>query len=349
MTAASLAKEGLTWPPACPAAPQNYALLELSRSDRLVPLCSGKPQFAQAAVMAELPSTNTVWKSIKPFVNGGASGMLATCVIQPIDMVKVRIQLGAQGSPLTVASNIIKQQGVSGLYSGLSAGLLRQATYTTARLGIFQGLSDYLKKANDGKPLPLWQKAAAGLTAGGLGALVGSPADLTLIRMQADATLPVESRRNYKGVGDAMVRIVKTDGAVGLFRGAGPTVVRAMALNMGMLASNDQAKEMLEAAGFAKNGQAVVLGGATIAGFFAAACSLPFDFVKTRIQKMEPLPDGTLPYKGPLDCAMKTFTKEGPLKFYTGFPTYCVRIAPHVAITLVMLEAIKSWEAKIGL
>jgi hypothetical protein len=51
---------------------------------------------------------------------------------------------------LTVASHIIRDQGVSGLYSGLSAGLLRQATYTTARLGIFQGLSDYLKKANDG-------------------------------------------------------------------------------------------------------------------------------------------------------------------------------------------------------
>uniref|UniRef100_A0A452Y6E3 Uncharacterized protein n=1 Tax=Aegilops tauschii subsp. strangulata TaxID=200361 RepID=A0A452Y6E3_AEGTS len=31
-----------------------------------------------------------VWKTIKPFVNGGASGMLATCVIQPIDMIKVR-------------------------------------------------------------------------------------------------------------------------------------------------------------------------------------------------------------------------------------------------------------------
>ena len=53
--------------------------------------------------------------------------------------------------------------------------------------------------------LPLWQKAAAGLTAGGLGALVGSPADLTLIRMQADSTLPAASRRNYKGVVDAMV------------------------------------------------------------------------------------------------------------------------------------------------
>ncbi len=34
---------------------------------------------------------------------------------------------------------------------------------------------------------------------------MGSPADLTLIRMQADSTLPMASRRNYKGVGDAMV------------------------------------------------------------------------------------------------------------------------------------------------
>lgn len=32
---------------------------------------------------------SSVWPTIKPFVNGGASGMLATCVIQPIDMIKV--------------------------------------------------------------------------------------------------------------------------------------------------------------------------------------------------------------------------------------------------------------------
>lgn len=62
----------------------------------------------------------------------------------------------------------------------------------------------------------------------------------------------------------------------------------------------------------------------TLAGFFASACSLPFDFVKTRLQKMTPNPDGTMPYKGPIDCAMQTL-KEGPLKFYTGFPTYLVR------------------------
>ncbi len=71
---------------------------------------------------------------------------------------------------------------------------------------------------------------------------MGSPADLCLIRMQADSNQPPELRRNYKSVVDAMGSILKEDGVKGLFRGAGPTVVRAMALNMGMLASNDQVK-----------------------------------------------------------------------------------------------------------
>jgi len=37
----------------------------------------------------EKPKTGNVWNTVKPFVNGGASGMLATCVIQPVDMIKV--------------------------------------------------------------------------------------------------------------------------------------------------------------------------------------------------------------------------------------------------------------------
>ncbi len=105
-----------------------------------------------------------------------------------------------------MAKDIVAKDGFGSLYKGLSAGLLRQATYTTARLGIFQKISAQAKEWNNGQNLPLWQKAACGLTAGGLGALVGTPADLTLIRMQADSTLPVEQRRNYKGVGDALVR-----------------------------------------------------------------------------------------------------------------------------------------------
>ena len=51
------------------------------------------------------------WQTAKPFVNGGLSGMMATTIIQPLDMVKVRLQLGAKGSPLKVATDIIKNEG----------------------------------------------------------------------------------------------------------------------------------------------------------------------------------------------------------------------------------------------
>merc|ERR1711924_477108 len=92
-----------------------------------------------------------------------------------------------------------------------------------------------------------------------------------------------------------------------------------------------QAKEMLKAQGV--EGKTNVLGAAAIAGFFASAFSLPFDSVKTQLQKMQPLPDGSMPYKGMTDCAMKTVAEHGPLRFYAGFPTYYVRIAPHCMIS----------------
>ncbi|KAM1513477.1 hypothetical protein ACFX11_025362 [Malus domestica] len=44
----------------------------------------------------------------------GASSMLTTCVIQPINMIKVRIQLG-QGSAAQVTRTMIKEEGVGAL------------------------------------------------------------------------------------------------------------------------------------------------------------------------------------------------------------------------------------------
>jgi len=88
---------------------------------------------------------------------------------------------------------------------------------------------------------------------------VGSPADLALIRMQADATLPVAQRRNYSNAFNALYRIVADEGVLALWKGAGPTVVRAMALNMGMLASYDQSVEFFkDSLGFGEG--ATVLG-----------------------------------------------------------------------------------------
>ncbi len=85
-------------------------------------------------------------------------------------------------------------------------------------------------------------------------------------------------------------------------------------------------------------GLSATLGASAIAGFFASFFSLPFDFVKTRMQKQRPDAQGNLQYKSPIDCAVKVLKNEGPLAFYRGFATYYVRIAPHVMITLVTLD-----------
>jgi len=84
--------------------------------------------------------------------------MCATSVIQPIDTIKVRIQIrseelgaGAKISPVDIAKEIHKSQGIRGFYKGLDSALFRQATYATARLGIFKSISDHLKAKNKSK------------------------------------------------------------------------------------------------------------------------------------------------------------------------------------------------------
>jgi solute carrier family 25 oxoglutarate transporter 11 len=273
---------------------------------------------------------------------------MSTCVIQPIDIVKVRLQIRGEAgnknlSPFDVARELRVEGGIKGFYKGLDSALVRQATYTTTRFGVYLNVSQYMQNnlPEGQKNLSFAQKCYASIIAGGIGAFVGNPADLALIRMQSDNTLPKEERRNYKNVVDAFLRISREEGVTSLWKGVGPTIVRAMALNLGMLGPYDQAKEMLTKV----IGDSMVtnLSASACAGFLAAFLSLPFDNIKTKLQKMKALPDGSLPYRGITDCAIKTIKKEGPLGFYTGFPTYYFRIAPHAMLTLLFSDVLKSY------
>merc|ERR1712156_940271 len=101
---------------------------------------------------------------------------------------------------------------------------------------------------------------------------------------QTNAMLPVEQQVVYRHAGHAMSSIMKEEGFMGLFKGALPTSVRAMGLNLGMLGGNSVAKDFVKDT-CGVTGTANVFGASAIAGFFASAFSLPFDFVKTQIQK----------------------------------------------------------------
>ena len=93
--------------------------------------------------------------------------MAATCFVQPLDLVKNRMQVmkvpeGAKKpSSGSVIMNVVKNEGLFTLYNGLSAGLLRQATYTTTRLGIYTWLFETFS-GTDGKAPGFFMKAALG-------------------------------------------------------------------------------------------------------------------------------------------------------------------------------------------
>lgn len=287
---------------------------------------------------------SSIMRAALPFINGGLAGMTATTVIQPVDMIKVRLQLAGEGlrsgpkpTPLSVTREILAAGKISDLYTGLSAGLLRQAVYTTARIGFFDTFMNTLKSRSPDASIGFKERALAGLSAGGLAAMLGNPADLALIRMQSDGLLPLAQRTSHSSVFSALSSIARSEGILALWSGCSPTVVRAMALNFGQLAFFSEAKSRL-ASSSSLSPTSQTLTASAVAGFFASFFSLPFDFVKTRLQKQRPGKDGAVQYRGMVDCFRKVAREEGLLRFYRGFGTYYVRIAPHAMVTLVVAD-----------
>ena len=276
------------------------------------------PSFALPSSF-DIRLDSPVLASAKPFLVGSMAGSIATCCIQPMDMVKTRIQLsavnGGPTNPLVIGGQLLRSEGVAGFYAGLSAGLVRQVVYTGSRLGLYDVFTE-MARTKPNEQLPLYKTASCAIAAGGLAAIMGNPADLSLIRMQTDALLPKAEQRGYSSVTHALVSILRGEGVAGLFKGAVPTATRAMGLNLGMLGGNTEAKKHLKNLGL--TGQPLVLGASAIAGFFASAFSLPFDFVKTMMQNQKPNAQGRLPYKSSLDCVAKTLAEGGPLRFYAG-------------------------------
>lgn len=79
------------------------------------------------------------------------SGSIASSVIQPVDTVKVLIQVRreeaglkkANLSPFAIAKEVIQNDGVLGLYKGLDSAILRQLVYAGVRLGLYKTVEDH--------------------------------------------------------------------------------------------------------------------------------------------------------------------------------------------------------------
>jgi solute carrier family 25 (mitochondrial uncoupling protein), member 8/9 len=142
--------------------------------------------------------------------------------------------------------------------------------------------------------------------------------------------------RMYNGSIDCYKKIVAADGIGGLWTGLGPNVMRNSIINAAELASYDQYKEIILGSGYMKDGVALHLTCASMAGTTACVFGSPVDVLKTRIMNA---PTGM--YGGPLDCFYQTLKLEGPMAFYKGFVPNCARLASWNCAMFLTLEQIK--------
>ncbi|KAL7094465.1 hypothetical protein ACP275_11G105200 [Erythranthe tilingii] len=311
---------------------------------------------------------------VKGFVEGGTASIVAGCSTHPLDLIKVRMQLQGEAAaaapppalrpalafqtpssvaqnvrltpppprvgPVAVGLRIVQQDGVAGLFSGVSATVLRQTLYSTTRMGLYDILKTKWSDPNTNN-MPLTRKIVAGLIAGGIGAAVGNPADVAMVRMQADGRLPAAQRRNYKSVVDAISQMSKGEGVASLWRGSSLTVNRAMVVTASQLASYDQIKETILDKGLMKDGLGTHVTASFAAGFVASVASNPVDVIKTRVMNMKVEPGVAPPYAGAIDCAMKTIRAEGPMALYKGFIPTISRQGPFTVVLFVTLEQVR--------
>lgn len=155
--------------------------------------------------------------------------------------------------------NAVRNEGIRrGAYVGLSASILRQMTYSLARFSTYDMFKSEMARKAGGDPNKVGavKMGLAASLAGGIGGVVGNPADIVLVRMIGDVNHAPEHRKNYRnwcvaglqepevlaeltssGSFDGLLRMIREEGVQSLFRGLGPNVARAVLMNASQLAT----------------------------------------------------------------------------------------------------------------
>ncbi|KAF4470063.1 dicarboxylate carrier [Fusarium albosuccineum] len=259
------------------------------------------------------------------------------------ETVKVRLQMRTGNAPKNMVGtfvHILRNDGPLGLYSGISASLLRQMTYSTVRFGVYEELKTRLSNRSDGgnPSFPTLVALAAG--SGFLGGIAGNFADVLNVRMQHDAALPPAERRNYRHAFDGMVRMAREEGPKSMFRGWWPNSARAMFMTAGQLASYDVAKSLLLKYTPMEDNLKTHFTASFFAGLVAATITSPIDVIKTRVMSSSHS-------HGVLHLIGDIYRSDGLMWVFKGWVPSFLRLGPQTICTFVFLEMHKKAYRKV--
>lgn len=278
---------------------------------------------------------------VRTFIKGFLTGFIEAVICYPTELVKTQLQLQSKTNPqftgmIDCAKKTVKSGGFMGLYRGAAPLIVGSSFKQSARWSGYQAAVNQLKDENGNLTIP--KRMLAGLVGG------VSEAVLAVTPMETIKTRVTDDMRrgtgNYTGSFDALVKIVKSEGPGGLYRGLAPTVgkqsvnqavrfpVQFWALTQMIGDDKSQQKNPLY------NGAAGALAGAV-----SVLVTMPQDVVKSRMQGEE----AKKLYKGTFDCAKQILKNDGAMMFYAGTWPRMIRVSLDVAITFAVFPLLSKY------
>ncbi|CDR38403.1 CYFA0S02e01288g1_1 [Cyberlindnera fabianii] len=273
------------------------------------------------------------------FLAGAVAGVSEILVMYPLDVVKTRIQLqvgsGAKAEYNGVVdcfTKIIKTEGPSRLYKGITAPILMEAPKRATKFAANDEFTKFYKKLFGVKEMTQPLSILAGASAGATESFVVVPFELIKIRVQ-DRNSP------YKSVPDAFFKTVKNEGVLALYNGLEATLWRHIVWNAGYFGIIFQIRSLLPKAETSSQKTINDLTAGAIGGTFGTIFNTPFDVVKSRIQNTVLKPGEVRKYNWAFPSLLTIYKEEGFAALYKGFLPKVLRLGPGGGILLVVFTA----------
>jgi len=272
---------------------------------------------------------------VKGFLTGGTQASLT----YPTEYIKTQLQLQSKANPeyngiIDCAKKTVQEHGVKGLYRGAGVRIIGAGFQQMFRWGAYTNLVNVARDEKTGKVSP-FMNVICGLGAGITEAVCAvTPVETIKTRVTDDQR---RGTGKYTGSADAICKILKTEGPVGLYRGAFPTILKQGTNQAVRMPLQVQIFSIISFGDEAKKQSPIYNGGAGfLAGCGSVVLTQPQDCVKSRMQGEA----AKELYKGTLDCAMQMMKNEGPTSFFAGSIPRMVQVGMTSGISFALFPVI---------
>ena len=289
---------------------------------------------------------------------GGLAGCIAKTATNPLERIKMLSQTGEHGlkqtSVLSLYRNILKNEGVIGLWAGNGANLLRifpakAVVFSTNDL--YQDLFRQCLSAMNPNEFDESQKLPSALSflAGGLAGMTASactyPLDLARGRISGKLASRASDgvvKKEYKGIVSTVLLTVREEGFGALYKGVTPTLIGALPYEGIKFGTVGFLESHLPASDMSPTIRKMIFGG--LGGVAAGVITYPNDTVR-RLLQLQGSRGTETTYNGYWDCVQRTYRKEGLARFYRGATINIIRMAPNSAVQFGAYEILKQWSS----